>query len=189
MHRRTPEAEGRRSSLIALFCLAGAPQSGYGVRRLIKQWRMEEYLSTSPATIYRSLARLEKMGLLESHTERNGRYPKSKVYAITAEGRLHYAELIRTEAQFRRTGYAISSFLGLGTRLDRAERIRLAETWMEAATQQVNELQARIDDHRPGKTYGKSYAEWLMLHHEAHQLRAEIAWLKHFRKLLTEGAA
>ena len=184
MHRRTPEAEGRRSSLIALFCLTGAPQSGYGIRQLIKQWRMEEYLSASPATIYRSLARLEKKGLLASHMERNGRYPKSKVYEITDEGRQHYAELIRNEATFRRTGYALSPFLGLATRLDRAVRIRLVTGWMEAAAAQAEELQTRIDDHRPGKTYGKSYAEWLMLHHEAHQLRSEVRWIKHYLRML-----
>ncbi len=189
MHRRTPEAEARRSSLIALFCLWGGPQNGYGIRRIIKEWRIEEYLSASPATIYRSLARLEKMGLLSSHSERNGKYPKSKVFEITAAGRRHYADLIRTEATFRRTGYALSPFLGLGIRMDRPERIRLAEGWMEIAGEQVKELQTRIDDHRPGKTYGKSYAEWLMLHHEAHQLRAEIAWLKHYIKMLGEGAA
>lgn len=189
MHRRTPEAEGRRSSLIALFCLSGGPQSGYGVRRLIKDWRIEEYLSASPATIYRSLIRLEKLGLLSSRTTRNGRYPKAKVYEITAAGRQHYVELVRSEAEFRRTGYALSPFLGLATRLERPERMRLAQAWMDAAEAQVKELQARIDDHRPGKTYGKSYAEWLMLHHEAHQLRAESRWLKHYLRMLRSGDA
>ena len=175
--------------LIALFCLSGGSFSGYGIRRIIKTWRIEEYLSASPATIYRSLLRLEKTGMLTSRTERNGKYPRAKVYEITPAGRKHYAELVRTEATFRRTGYALSPFLGLGTRLERAERIKLAESWMEAANDQAKELQTRIDDHRPGKTYGKSYAEWLMLHHEAHQLRAEASWLKHFIKLLSEGAA
>lgn len=189
MHRRTPEAEGRRSSLIALFCLSGGTLSGYGVRKLIKDWRMEEYLSTSPATIYRSLARLEKNGLLEAHTTRKGRYPKATNYKISPAGRRHYAELIRTEAEFRRTGYALSPFLGLGTRLERAERARLATTWMEAAAAQAKELQVRIDDNRPGKTYGKSYAEWLMLHHEAHQLRSEVSWIKGYLRMLSQGNA
>lgn len=150
---------------------------------------MEEYLSASPATIYRSLERLEKKGLLTSHTERKGRYPKAKLYEITAAGRHHYTELVRAEAEFRRTGYALSPFLGLGTRLDRAERMRLARTWMMAAAVQAKELQSRIDDHRPGRTYGKSYAEWLMLHHEAHQLRAEIKWIKHYLHMLSVGDA
>lgn len=189
MHRRTPQAEGRRSALIALFCLAGGPQSGYGVRRLIKEWRMEEYLSTSPATIYRSLACLAKEGFLASRMTRNGRYPKSKVYEITPVGRQHYHELILEEATFRRTAYSLSPFLGLATRLERTERKRLAGAWMESAQAQIKALQTRIDDHRPGKTYGKSYAEWLMLHHEAHQLRSEARWLKGYLRWLETGAA
>ncbi len=191
MHRRTPDEEARRSSLIALFCLLPGPLSGYGIRCLIRDWRMEEYLSSSPATIYRSLARLEKEGLLTSKTMRNGRYPKAKVFEITAAGRRHYGELIRTEAAFRRTGHAISPFLGLASQLKKDERIRLARDWMDAATAQAKELQARIDDRSPGpgKTYGKPYAEWLMLHHEAHQLRGEIRWLKHYLRLLQSDKA
>jgi DNA-binding PadR family transcriptional regulator len=189
MHRRTPEAESRRSALIALFCIAGSPQSGYGVRRLIKEWRMEEYLSASPATIYRSLARLAKQGYLSSKIMRNGRYPKSKVFEITPAGHAYYGKLIRQEAEFQRTAHAISPFLGLATRLSRAERNKLAQAWKDAASAQIKALQARIDDHRPGKTYGKSYAEWLMLHHEAHQLRAEIRWIKHYQGMLRSGNA
>jgi len=189
MSRKNPKEEGRRSALIALFCLTSDRLSGYGVRQCIKEWRMEEYLSTSPATIYRSLVRLKKQGYLTSRKVQRGRYPPSTEYEITAKGREHYAELIKETALFKRSAYTISPMLGLGSRMPRAERIQLARLWMKEAAELASALDARLKDKRPGETYGKPYAEWLMLSHEHAQLKAECAWIRQYIKMLKTGAA
>lgn len=189
MHRKSPKVEGQRSALIALFCTLGQPLSGYGVRCLLRKWHIEEYLSVSPATIYRSLARLEKDGLLKAHEEAGGRYPASRVYRITPAGRRRYRELIRKSAEFQRSAYSISPFLGLGSYLPRLERISLATTWRKGVKAHLSELEKRRSDHTPGRTYGKPYAEWLMLEHESYQLKAELRWLDHYISLLRRNQA
>jgi len=93
-HRRSPELEGMVSSLIALFCVYEIPLSGYGIRAKLKTWRIGEYLSISPSTIYRSLTKLEEDGFLAARVERKGRYPSARVYRITAAGRKRYFTLI-----------------------------------------------------------------------------------------------
>jgi len=150
---------------------------------------MEEYLSTSPATIYRSLARLNKKGYLSARKVKRGRYPLSTEYAITEKGRAYYRKLIEEAAVFRRTAYALSPVLGLGSRVPAPERIKLARAWMEESIKMTKRLDARLKDHSPGGTYGKPYAEWLMLSHEHAMLKAESAWIRRYIKLLETGGA
>ncbi len=189
MQRRSPEQEARRTSLIALFCLMERDLSGYSLRRLLKRWRMTEYLRISPATIYRSLTRLQEQSLVESRVEQNQNYPPATVYCITEDGKQAYREYLREEAAFSRSEYAVDLFLGLCAYLPASERIGLVRAWKQGASETVDRLQARVDKQDVPETYGKPYAEWLLLHHEIHQLKAEMQWMDHYITLIESGKA
>jgi DNA-binding PadR family transcriptional regulator len=189
MHRKSPEEEGLLSALIALFCVYEVSLSGYGVRAKLKDWNIEEFLSVSPATIYRSLARLEAGGLLKSRIKKNGRYPASREYGVTPAGRLRYRELMQQQATFERGTHPLIALVGLGSFLKPAQRIDLARAWADQAERQCADLEKRLSDHRVGQTYGKPFAEWLLLDHEIARLKADIRWLKKYIRLLEGGQA
>ncbi len=189
MHRRSPEEESLLSSMIALFCVYEVALSGYGVRTKLKDWNIQEYLSISPATIYRSLAKLEERGLLKSRLERKGRYPAAHVYRITPTGRLQYREMMKRIATFDRAAHPLVPLIGLGSFLPVARRVALAREWIRAAEAECEKLKRRLDDHRVGGTYGKPFAEWLLLDHEKARLKADIRWLCKYLGLLETGKA
>ncbi len=189
VHRKSPEEEGLLSALIALFCVYEEPLSGYGVRSRLKDWNVQEYLSVSPATIYRSLGRMEEQGLLSSRTEKNGRYPASRVYKVTATGRKRYRELMKNVGAFRRGPHPLMPLIGLGSFLPVAQRVRLARDWSASSRAALEELRQRLRNKTPGDVYGKPFAEWLMLDHEAARLQADIRWLDKYIRLMEAGKA
>jgi len=184
MRKRSPELEARRTSLVALFMLQEEGRSGYEIRRLLEAWRINEYISVSPTTVYRALARLEDDKCVVSSEEKHGNYPTAKIYKITKKGIAEYRRLVQEEADFAGTAYAANIFLGMATYLGRPERATLARNWQKEARKKVEELSRRIEDHSVGATYGKPYPEWLLLDHERHMLEAEIEWMTKFCGML-----
>jgi len=189
VQRRNPEQEARRTEIIALFCLMEQDLSGYGLRRLLQDWNILEHLPISPATVYRSLVRLEKQGLLTSKKVRQGRYPTATVYSITKAGRKRYKELLAVESKFARVSYPSNIFLGAGSYLTRKERIAVARKWKEDAHKVAGRLRTQQENKKDPVTYGKPFAEWLLLDYERHMLQAEMEWLDTYCRLLNEGRA
>lgn len=184
MAKRSPELEARRSELIVLFLLMQGPLSGYKIRSLIRDWQIERYMPVSPATVYRALERLAQEQCVGGTAHRNGRYPVSKVYAITPKGKRRYRQQIHAESAFVRTAYSLDAFLGMTNYLTARERKALVTNWQRAASARIVDLDARINDKVPGRTYGKAYPEWLLLDHERDILKAELVWMDKYIKVL-----
>lgn len=70
-----------------LFCLR-EPQHGYGIARRVKEMTGGE-VTVSPGTMYGTLSKMEKDGLIAFHSEED----KRKLYIITPLGR----EVLDTE--------------------------------------------------------------------------------------------
>lgn len=191
MAKRSPALEARRSELIVLFLLMDTDCSGYEIRTLIREWKIDRYLPVSPTTIYRALERLEQEGCLRGVDRKSGRYPVSRVFSITAQGKRRYREHVVAETSFARTSYSLDAFLGLANFLTREERQQVVRRWQEGARARIAELTARIEDKEPGPghTYGKAYPEWLLLDHERDVLAAELVWMDKFLGLLAESKA
>jgi DNA-binding PadR family transcriptional regulator len=189
MAKKNNSEDASRASLIVLFCLRENDLSGYALRRLLAQWNVTSYVRISPATIYRTLARLEKEGKLSSRTARKGNYPPATVYSITEAGRRYYEELMCREAEYVRTDCPSHLLLSCGSYLPVEERIKLVRGWQEGARRMVRRLQQKVESRAAGETYGKPYAEWLLLHHEIHLIQAEIDWMDHYCDLLKQGNA
>jgi hypothetical protein len=90
---------------------------------------------------------------------------------------------------FKRTSAPLLPFIGLGSFLPSATRKSLAKAWVRSATAEQALLERRLNDHSAGATYGKPFAEWLLLDHEINRLRADIAWIHKYLGLLDKGKA
>ncbi len=187
MPKRSPALEARRSELIVLMLVIEADRTGYEIRRLIKEWRIDRYLPVSPTTIYRALQRLEAEGCLTSRSRQSGNYPVSTVYAVTPTGEEKYHTLVAEESEFVRTAYSLDSFLGLALFVDEDTRRTRVHAWQEAARHRMEALNAAINDKVPGHTYGKAFPEWILMDHERDLLKAEIAWMDKYLEIGRPG--
>jgi DNA-binding PadR family transcriptional regulator len=60
----------------------------YEMRRLVRHRGKDEYVDLRPGSLYRTIERLERAGLVEPvETTREGRFPERTVYRITERGR------------------------------------------------------------------------------------------------------
>lgn len=182
MHLNEMTPDWRRTCIISLFCLLEEDLNGYHLKQRLEQWHVLEHIAVSPATIYKALGVLETEGLLESRVVKKGKYPPSTVFTINEKGRAFYEELLEEEANFTRTEFSEHIFVGMCAFLAVPERIRLARKRKEQARRHLKPLQQSLDEY--GKMKGKPYAEWLLLDHEIHMVKAQIAWLDHFIDLL-----
>lgn len=79
-----------------LFCLQ-EPHHGYGIGQQVKRMTDGE-VSISPGTMYGTLSKMEKDGLIEFHSEEE----KRKLYCITALGQeVLQAEIMRIRRVYR----------------------------------------------------------------------------------------
>lgn len=182
MAARNPEQELRKTRIISLFCLMETDLSGYSLKQMLASWNISEYLSLSPATIYRSLTKLHKDGYLSAQKVKQGNYPTSTIYSITDSGRELYRTLLEEEARFDRTSYQENTFIGLSSFLPYEERVRLTTQRIEEAGRLLVDLCKRLDTYK--NQQGKPYAEWLLLDHEITMLQAQIKWLTRFLELV-----
>jgi DNA-binding PadR family transcriptional regulator len=182
MSKRSPEQEARRTALLTLFCLMEQELSGYSLRQQLESWGIAEYLPVSPATIYRSLDRLEKQGLLTSREEKLSKYPSAKLYQITSAGKQAYRDMMLEQGRFFRSQYSCNMMVGLNAYLSAEQKIELARNWQTDARNFLRTLELRFKTY--SKRPGKPYAEWLLLDHEMHMLKAEIRWMSKFIALV-----
>ena len=80
--------------IILLGLLSERPLHGYEIKQIIAQ-RMANIAQVAPGTIYYTLKKLEKRGLITSSSERMGNRPERRVYEITGPGRQELEGLLR----------------------------------------------------------------------------------------------
>jgi DNA-binding PadR family transcriptional regulator len=82
--------------LLVLWLLAEQPHHGYSIRKVLSDAGLSFWFPIEDASIYSMLRSLVKAGFArELRSEREGRRPRRTLYAITVEGREHYADLLR----------------------------------------------------------------------------------------------
>lgn len=68
----------------------------YEMRRLVRHRGKDEYVDLRPGSLYRTIERLERAGLVEPvETTREGRFPERTVYRITERGREELQDWMR----------------------------------------------------------------------------------------------
>ena len=79
---------------MVLGLLAEGEKHGYEIMREMDLRGMLRWTRASKVGVYKALARLEEEGCLTSWTEKEGRQPERRVYALTAAGRERLEDLV-----------------------------------------------------------------------------------------------
>lgn len=97
------ERDLRKSSsrVLILSLLAEKPMYGYQIAKELK-WRSNGYFAFKEGTLYPTLHRMEKDGLLRSEWQVVEKGPSRKYYHLTEEGKKALADSSREWATFSR---------------------------------------------------------------------------------------
>ena len=83
-------------ALVILALLAERPMHPYEIRRLTRHRGKGELVDLRPGSLYRTIERLERAGLVEPvETTREGRFPERTVYQLTEHGREELEDWMR----------------------------------------------------------------------------------------------
>lgn len=81
--------------LLLMGLLTSQDRHGYEINEFIER-QLQCVTDLKKATAYQLLERLEQHGLIQSHSEQQGRRPQRKVYALTPGGHAQFLELLAT---------------------------------------------------------------------------------------------
>jgi len=154
--------------LLLLGLLFGSSMHGYGLNEMADRLRPFGW-QVKPSSVYGRLERLERDGLVGSSTERVGRRPERKVYALTEAGRDRFHELVRENLRSAER-VAGSGELGLlfHAVLPSEEAIALLKERRAGMVQDRRQLRAIAHEDTPGR---------LAAEHAFAMIEAEIRWL------------
>jgi DNA-binding PadR family transcriptional regulator len=162
--------------LIVLWELVDGPKHVYGIQKQLEQQGKDRVVNVrSRASLYQTLERLTRLGLVEVHeTVRQDGYPDRIVYAITDGGRETAREWLRETLRSTGGEYpdfiaAVSILFGLPPEDARAQ----LEQRAESLAAELAETKALLQAH-PG------LPRLFLLEEEYRQalLEAEIDWLR-----------
>ena len=162
--------------LIVLWELVGGPKHVYGIQKLLQQQGKDRIVNVrARASLYQTLERLERLGLVEvSETVRREGYPDRVVYAITDSGRGVARQWLRemlhsTGEEYPEFIAAVSILFGLEPEDARTQ----LELRAEALAVELADTQAQLDDN-------PELPRLFLLEEEYRRavLEAELAWLR-----------
>jgi DNA-binding PadR family transcriptional regulator len=162
--------------VIVLWELYESPKHVYGIQKALEQQAKDRVVNVrSRASLYQTLERLQRLGLVEVHeTVRREGYPDRTVYAITDEGREAAREWLRqmlrtTDAEYPEFVAAVSILFGLAPEDARAQ----LELRAEAQAAELAETRAQLEGN-PG------LPRLFLLEEEYRRamLETELAWLR-----------
>lgn len=172
--------------LIVLWQLFQGPMHVYRMQKMFETQGKDRVVNLrSRASLYQTIERLERHGLVEVYeTRRAEAYPDRVVYAITDEGRVVAREWLRemlhtTEGEYPEFIAALSILFGLYPDDARAE--------LEL---RVEKLQAALEDAEHGLSAAETGLPRLFLLEEEYRktlLEAELSWLRGVIDDLREG--
>ena len=168
---RKTGASAPDDELLLLGLLSGSAMHGYQLNEVVER-RLPLFSKLSPSTVYSRLDRLARRGLAEATTERVGRRPERKVYALTAAGKERFLELLRLNL---RAADLPSQTGDLGVlfyrSLPRDEVLALLAERRDATAERRPHLEEMVERH-PTDSAGRLIAEHALVH-----LDAELTWL------------
>jgi DNA-binding PadR family transcriptional regulator len=178
--------QGSSLGLIVLWQLFEGPMHVYRMQKMFEAQGKDRVVNVrSRASLYQTIERLERLGLVEvSETRRAEGYPDRVVYAITDEGRAVARQWLRemlhnTEGQYPEFIAALSILFGLAPEDARAE-LELRVEKLQAALECVEqELEAAPT--------GLPRLFLLEEEYRKAMLEAELSWLGGVIEDLREG--
>lgn len=136
--------------LILLGLLMERPLHGYEIKQLIAA-QMASIAKVSPGTIYYTLKKLDKKGLITSSSERNGNRPERRVFSLTDAGRATFAELLSESLTVDERPYDIFDVsLFFAKHIDLEELLVAVERKLQGV-HDLKELIVNLERDNPGR--------------------------------------
>lgn len=173
-----------RTDLMLLGLLAGHPMHGYELAERLSDPKMTAWVKLGRTSIYYALGRLQKHGLVSSHSERQGGKPERNVYAVTDAGRSAFVAGLQealSSTEPRTDDFDIALFFS--NRLDGARTREHVEQRLTSLEQQVQSLGALTTE----TDGGEERELMLVLEHRMAVLRADIDFLSGYVGMLRSG--
>lgn len=170
--------------VVVLGLLRERDMHPYQMLRLMQQRRDDRLVGCSRGTLYHTVARLERHGLVEEvGVDRDGNRPERTTYAVTDAGRAAADDWVR--ARLPRIDGILEFRVALGEAHDlpRAEVASLLSERRTALSAYRDELRAGL----AGAASRQVPAQFLVeLDREEHVLAADLAWLDGFLTRLAD---
>lgn len=163
-----------RIDLLILGLLLEKPMHGYEINQNLVSADMKQWIDVGMTSIYYSLARLKKNGLVVEAVERETNKPRS-VFHLTNRGREEFLEDLRRaleEQERLRLDYNIALFFI--NKLNEDEAIAALERRKDFLEDWVSSLEQTLEE--PVKTSGLPTLR-LVIEHTRAIARQEVAWL------------
>ena len=178
-------------SSVRLFALAAFARHGelhgHQLLLLAERENVQLWTDVSVGSLYQVIKRMSEEGLLTSvRTEKQGRYPQRRVYAITDAGR----EVLRLlqQQELRRVHLRPDPFDLALSRPD-PDRLQDLPSAVQGRLEELEELHrtnSTLRNHHQGTL---SVAEDWAFDHYLHRVEAEITWLRRLQSGLPDIVA
>lgn len=113
-----------KNDLVVLGLLREQPMYGYQIKQQVEQRHLDHWAHVSLPSIYNTLNRLEKRGLIAARQEKVGKMPERTVYRLTPKGEKGLARLVEKALVSKRApedDFSVGVAFMYGLQKDRAE--------------------------------------------------------------------
>jgi DNA-binding PadR family transcriptional regulator len=164
--------------LVVMGFLLERPMHGYHINQQVKVHRMDSWAKISPPMIYKTLAHLDREGMVISRREREGLMPERRVYRLTQKGKERLARLVEKSLLDKNITYDLSN-LGYFFifALDQDKALQCLNKKRELLERTLRSLRKRLEEFR-GKTPANRF---LVLEKDYDRFRSE---LHHLNKII-----
>lgn len=183
-----PDAGARlpKTDMMLLGLLASRSMHGYELAEHLGSARMNSWVRMGRTSIYYSLGRLEKSGLVSKHSERHGGKPERTVYSITETGRVAFISGLESAlgtSECQTDDFDVALYFA--ATLDAPRTTERIEQRLGMLEDQVADLGGlAVEVQRDGDR-----ALALVLEHRLAVLRADIDFLAGYVSMLRSGDA
>jgi len=139
--------------LIVLGILLQNPQNAYELVRFIREREIHRVLKISEPAVFKSCKRLAEAGMLDGETVRTTGVPDKVVYAVNAQGKLRFKELMNYfVAEFRPYYFDFNTVLWNIEQMEKDEALQLLKNLqfqLQTAKGWIIEHEAEAREHLP----------------------------------------
>ena len=161
--------------LMVLGFLLDRPMYGYQLNQEVKIHRMDSWAKISPPMVYKTLIKLHQIGMIQSHTEREGLMPERKVYRLTEKGNDRLAKLVERSLMDKNLTNDLSNlgyfFIFALPKEMAMECLKQKQVLLERA---IGSMAKRLEDFR-GKT---PINRFLVIEKDLDRFQSELSHLK-----------
>jgi len=187
--------------VVLLGLVAEEPTHAYRVEEKLRARRMEEWTELGFSSVYRTLAGLERQGLVQYRLEHEGQGPARKIHAVTRRGRealaagvlaqLGALEPLKLPFQMGLAFVTHAPQAGVLARLgERAERIARARIdLVDLRRRHQGEEPESGKDERSRLAYRRWLSVRLLLDHVADHLEVEKKYVQRARRQVARASA